>query len=214
MKITAFVPLKTNSQRVPKKNFKPLAGKPLFVHIFEALLQVPQIDEIVCWASDEVFKKDLPKGVKFVKRESYLDEDSIRTKDIITAAANQLDSDFFILAHATSPFLTANSISKGIEAILDGYDSSFSVKEIKNYCWFEGKTLNYDINNPVQTQYLESVFCEISGFFIYSKKLVLEKGRRIGDNPKMIPVSDLEAIDIDEESDYEFAKLLESTLYK
>lgn len=29
----------------------------------------------------------------------------------------------------------------------------------------------------------------------------------------MIPVSDLEAIDIDENSDYEFAKLLESALF-
>ncbi len=33
MKFTAIVPLKANSRRVPRKNFRLLVGKPLFVHI-------------------------------------------------------------------------------------------------------------------------------------------------------------------------------------
>lgn len=127
MKFTAVVPLKANSQRTPGKNFKLLVGKPLFVNIFDALLQAPEIGKVVFWASDEVFKKELPDGVKFIKRESYLDADTIKAKDIITGIVNQIDSDFYILAHATSPFITASSISKGINAIADGYDSSLSV---------------------------------------------------------------------------------------
>lgn len=214
MKFTAIVPLKTNSQRIPRKNFIMLAGKPLFLHIFETLLRVPMIDEVICWSSDEIFKNYLPSGVKFIKREKYLDGDDIKAKELFTAAAKQIKTDYFVLTHATAPFISSSSISKGISAILDGYDSSFSVKEIKNYCWFEEKTLNYDINNPVKTQDLKSIYFETSGFFIYPSSLMIGKGRRIGDNSKMIPVSDLESIDIDEKNDFEFAKLLESTLYK
>lgn len=214
MKITALVPLKTNSQRVPRKNFIMLAGKPLFMHIFETLLKVPMIDEVICWSSDEIFKDYLPQGVRFIKRDDYLDGDNIKAKDLFMAAAKQIDTDYFVLTHATAPFISSTSISKGIGAIFDGFDSSFSVKEVKNYCWYRNTTLNYELENPVKTQDLESIYFETSGFFIYPKKLMIEKGRRVGDNSKMIPVSDLEAIDIDEKSDFEFAKLLETELYK
>ena len=63
MKFTAIVPLKVNSERVPRKNFRLLGGKPLFAHIFETLLEVPLLDRIVCWSSDDFFKDLLPEGV-------------------------------------------------------------------------------------------------------------------------------------------------------
>jgi len=214
MKFVALVPLKMNSQRVPRKNFLLLAGKPLFMHIFETLLRVPMIDRVVCWSSDEIFKDFLPKGVEFIKRDSYLDGDNIKARDLFSAAAKQIDTDYFVLSHATAPFISSSSISKGINAILEGYDSSFAVKEIKNYCWYKNQTLNYSLNNPVKTQDLESIYMETSGFFIYHRDLILNEGRRIGYNPKMIKVSDIEAIDIDEKSDFEFAKLLENQLYR
>src|SRR5512143_68809 len=47
MKIVALVPMRHHSQRVPGKNYRPLAGKPLFQHIIETLLAVPEIQEIV-----------------------------------------------------------------------------------------------------------------------------------------------------------------------
>ena len=214
MKFTAIVPLKANSQRVPRKNFILIAGKPLFIHIFETLLKVPMIDRVVCWSSDEIFKDLLPDHIEFIKRDSYLDGDSVNARELFTAASDQIDTDYFVLCHATAPFIQATSISKGILSIFDGYDSAFSVKEIKNYAWFQGNTLNYSLNNPVQTQKLDSVFYETSGFFIYKRELMLAEGRRIGYQPKMIKVSDIEAIDIDEETDLEFAKLLEGQIYK
>jgi CMP-N-acetylneuraminic acid synthetase len=39
--------MRHHSQRVPGKNYRPLAGKPLYRHILETLLAVPEIDEIV-----------------------------------------------------------------------------------------------------------------------------------------------------------------------
>ena len=213
MKFTAIVPLKVNSERVPRKNLRLLAGKPLFAHIFETLLEVPLLDRIVCWSSDDFFKDLLPEGVEFIKRESYLDGNEIKAKELFTEAAKQIDTDYFVLTHATAPFIKATSISKGINAILDGYDSSFTVKEMQNYCWFDNKTLNYSLDSPVKTQNLKSVYFETSGFYIYKRELMLEEGRRIGNNSKMIEVSEIESIDIDNEEDLVFAKMFESQLY-
>ena len=45
--IAALVPMRHHSQRVPGKNFRPLAGKPLFHYILETLLTVPEIGRVV-----------------------------------------------------------------------------------------------------------------------------------------------------------------------
>ena len=214
MKFTAIVPLKANSLRVPRKNFKLLMDKPLFVHIFEKLLQVPLLERVICWSSDDVFKDLLPQGVEFIKRASYLDGNEIKAKELFIEAAKQIETDYFVLTHATTPFIRATSITKGINAILDGYDSSFAVQEMQNYCWFNDKTLNYELDNPKQTQLLKSVYFETSGFYIYKRELMLEEGRRIGNNSKMIKVSTIESIDIDNEEDLVLAKMLESQLNK
>ena len=46
-KIAALVPMRHHSQRVPGKNYRLLAGKPLYQHIITTLLAVPEISTIV-----------------------------------------------------------------------------------------------------------------------------------------------------------------------
>jgi CMP-N-acetylneuraminic acid synthetase len=43
----ALLPMKAHSERVSGKNFRPLAGKPLFRWILDTLLAVPAIDLVV-----------------------------------------------------------------------------------------------------------------------------------------------------------------------
>ena len=47
MKIVALLPIKANSNRVKGKNFRDLAGRPLFRWILDTLLSVDLIDKIV-----------------------------------------------------------------------------------------------------------------------------------------------------------------------
>ena len=46
-KVIALLPMKANSERVKGKNFRELAGKPLFKWILDELLAVPAIDKVV-----------------------------------------------------------------------------------------------------------------------------------------------------------------------
>jgi len=39
-KIAALVPMRHNSERVPGKNYRQFAGKPLYTHIIDSLLNV------------------------------------------------------------------------------------------------------------------------------------------------------------------------------
>ncbi|EOU3161776.1 hypothetical protein ACNVGH_001264 [Campylobacter coli] len=81
MKFVAVVPIYTNTSM--KKNFLLLNGKPLFLYIFETLMQTPMIDEVVCYSSNEAIKEFLPKGVLFVKRDQALDNDDVMSHDIL-----------------------------------------------------------------------------------------------------------------------------------
>ena len=45
MKLFALVPMRHHSQRVPGKNYRDLAGKPLYQHIIETLLGLEIQDE-------------------------------------------------------------------------------------------------------------------------------------------------------------------------
>jgi len=42
--IVALVPMLEQSQRVPGKNYRLLVGKPLFHHVIESLVAVPEIN--------------------------------------------------------------------------------------------------------------------------------------------------------------------------
>ena len=53
-KVVALVPMRHHSVRVPGKNYRPLAGKPLYQHIIASLLACPEIHEIVVDTDSEV----------------------------------------------------------------------------------------------------------------------------------------------------------------
>ena len=69
MKTTAFIPIKLNNERTPGKNIKPFSdGTPLCHLIQRTLLQVPEIERIVVYCSDERIRDYLLPGVEFMKR--------------------------------------------------------------------------------------------------------------------------------------------------
>ena len=62
IKIAALVPMRHHSQRVPGKNFRNLAGKPLFHYVLETLMQCPEIQQIAVNTDSEVIQKDIEKN--------------------------------------------------------------------------------------------------------------------------------------------------------
>lgn len=207
MKIVAFVPIKLKSKRLSNKNILPLGGRPLCYYIFNTLLKSKFIDNVCVYCSDEVIKKYIPKKVNFLKRDKQLDGDFIKGLDIYHAFADNVDGDIYVLAHATSPFLAIDSVDNSLDKIIKkGHDSAFSVTKHQTFAWYDGKPINYKINDIPRTQDLEPIYVETSGFFIYKREVLKKHNRRIGFNPWMQEVDNIEGIDIDTKEDFEFAK--------
>lgn len=211
MKIVALVPIKLNSQRLPHKNILPLAGHPLCWHIVNTLVKVKKIDEVYVYCSDETVEKYLPVGAIVKKRDKRLDNDLVKGSEIYRSFINDIDADIYVLAHTTSPFIKLKSIEEALDHVLKKeYDSAFSARRVQTFAWYQGKPINYDLDDVPRTQDMEPIWIETSAFFIFRKELFTKYNRRIGFHPYIQEVSGLEAIDIDEQEDYEMAlRLLE-----
>ena len=214
-KIVAVVPMKLNNSRLPNKNIKKFKnGKSLCWYILSTLLKIPYLDEVYVYCSNEEICQFLPKQVKFLKRGSDLDQDTTKINEVLKRFQEDVTADIYLMTHATAPFVNKSSIERGLVAVLSGkYDSAFAVKKIQDFMWKNGKPLNYSLDNIPRTQDIEPIYCETSGFYIYEKEIIEKYNRRIGFNPFLVEVNEIESVDIDESEDFEIADAIYNYFY-
>lgn len=209
MKTVAFVPIRLNSQRVAGKNLRLLGGEPLMCHILKTLTRVEEIDEVYVFCSDERVQELLPEGVRFLQREASLDRDTTLGREIYDSFTARVDADLYVLAHATSPFIRAATLSEALRKVHSGeFDSALSAERIQTFAWFGGRPLNYSLDDIPRTQTIEPVYIETSAFFIFPRALWTERHRRIGDRPYMAVVDRIEGLDIDYPEDFTMAEII------
>ncbi len=214
-KLTALVPMRHHSQRVPGKNYRPLAGKPLYQHIIETLLAVPEIDQIVVDTDSEPVLNGLRERfpqVQTIVRPEHLRADDIPMNEILIHDTAQFPADFYLQTHSTNPLLKAETISRAIRLLLSNYpdyDSLFSVTRWQTRFYDkDGRAVNHNPRELLQTQDLPPLYEENSCIYIFTRANLLKNRHRIGDHPLMFEIPRLEAVDIDEESDFQLADIL------
>ena len=215
MTICALVPMRHHSQRVPGKNFRSLAGKPLFHHILETLLLVPEISNIVVDTdSDPVIdgiREHFPM-VKVIDRPGNLRADDIPMNDILLYDTAQVEADLYLQTHSTNPLLRAETISRAIQAFHAHYparDSLFSVTRLQTRLYDQyGHAINHDPAVLIQTQELPPVYEENSCLYIFTRQNLQRRNHRIGDQPLLFEIDPAEAWDIDEELDFAICDFL------
>ena len=215
MNIVALVPMRHHSQRVPGKNYRPLAGKPLFHHIIETLLAVPQINQIVVDTdSDEVMAglKQYFPSVNIINRPESLRADDVPMNEILIHDTGLFPADFYLQTHSTNPLLKSESISKAVQLLRTNYPnyySFFSVTRLQTRLYDkDGTAINHNPKELIQTQDLPPVYEENSCIYIFTRENLLAKRHRISDKPLLFAIDADEAWDIDEELDFAICDFL------
>lgn len=216
MKTVAVVPMKLNNRRLPQKNTKCFTnGKPLCNYILSTLLTVDGIDDVYVYCSNPDIREFIPAGVKYLKRSESLDQDTTKMNEVLRYFAMDVAADTYVMTHTTAPFISKESIEKGLAAVASGkYDSSFAAKKLQDFLWKDGVPFNYQLNNIPRTQDLPVIYEETSGFYIYREQVITKLNRRIGDKPYIVEVGEIESIDIDELEDFMIADAVYNHLYK
>ena len=209
MKIVAIMPIKLINERCPGKNTRMLGGKPLLQYELDSLKKTGLCDSINVFCSSEDVIPFIPEGVNFIKRSKDLDLPTANFNQIFSAFVRELDSDIYVFAHATAPFISVQTMSECIEAVKSGeYDSAFCAEKIQDFLWQNGKPLNFDATNLPRTQDLQPIYKETSGVYVFTKEVFLEYGRRIGIKPFVKCVGFKEIVDIDNPEDFDLAETL------
>jgi len=214
-KLTALVPMRHHSQRVPGKNYRLLVGRPLFHHIIETLLSVSEINEVVVDTDSEPVMDGLRKnfpGVKIIDRPQGLRADDIPMNDILIHDTDLYPADFYLQTHSTNPLLKPETVSRAISLFLADYpshDSLFSVTRLQTRLYDQhGHAINHNPKELIQTQELPPVYEENSCLYIFNRANLIAKQHRISDHPLMFEIPADEAWDIDEELDFEICEFL------
>jgi CMP-N-acetylneuraminic acid synthetase len=219
--IVALVPMRHHSVRVPGKNYRALAGKPLYQHILDTLLACPEISQVVIDTDSPTISDELRQrypGVLVLKRPDHLCADTIPMNEVLLYDTSQVPADLYLQTHSTNPLLRSQTISGAIQALLanyPSYDSLFSVTRIQKRLWDSlVRPINHNPAILLRTQDLPPVYEENSCMYLFTRQTLEVRRNRLGERPYMYEMDPAEAWDIDEEMDFLVADLLLSQRLK
>ncbi|MEL7472467.1 MAG: acylneuraminate cytidylyltransferase family protein [Planctomycetota bacterium] len=220
--ITALVPMRHDSERVRGKNYRPLAGRPLFHHVVRALLGSGSISEVIIDTDSPTIADDCAEhfpSVRVIPRPEHLRDGSIPMNDVLLHDVAQggrgRADDLFLQTHSTNPFLRSETIDRALERFLasrDAHDSLFGVTRWQTRLYrADGAAVNHNPQELLRTQDLEPLFEENSNLYVFSRQTLSRHGRRIGERPMLFEIDRLEATDIDDEQGWRLAEALVAT---
>lgn len=213
--IAALVPMRHTSERVPGKNYRPLAGQPLYAHIIGALLVCPEIAQVVVDTDSpaiiEGLGQDYPQVVA-LERPEHLRDGMTPMNEILLHDTAEVEADYYLQTHSTNPLLRAETISEAVRGFLasrERYDSLFSVTRLQTRLYDKrGEAINHDPTELLRTQDLPPVYEENSCIYIFDRQTLAARGHRLGERPLMFEIDAAEAWDIDEELDFLICEFL------
>ena len=218
MRFSALVPMKGHSERLPGKNLRPFGGRPLLASVIGALADSGVVEEILV-NTDSPAIADAARGasdlVRAIERPAELCGDEVSMNRIIAHDLSVAAAEHLIQTHATNPLLRPATIraaaARYAAALASGEgDSLFSVTrhQVRLYT-ASGRAVNHDPAQLKRTQDLDPIYEENSCLYLFNRASFAAAGRRrIGHRPVMFEIDRLEAVDIDEISQFRLAEAL------
>ena len=200
-----FIPIKHNSQRVPRKNFRLFHGKPLWKHTVDKISEKHTV--YIDTDSKEIINEcnSLANVIVYERHESLLGDKTSVISLLKNFKERYQIKDYICQIHVTSPFLDLKHIQVAKDKLQEGYDSVFGVNEIRQRLWRKESYGYCPINhNPMkleQTQDLPKYYYENSYLYAF-KPHVLDNNNRIGTNPYLFEIEFPYNLDIDTEDDW------------
>ena len=174
------------------------------------------IDRIIVNTDSELIAQDALKHFSKIQinmRPAFLCGDMVPMNDILAYDIASVEAEHFLQTHSTNPLLTLKTIFNAIEAYfsaLDRFDSLFSVTRFQTRFYrSDGNPVNHDPGELMRTQDLPPFYEENSNIYLFSRKSFADAGnKRIGLKPQMFEMGKLEAVDIDDQQDWDLAEAL------
>lgn len=212
MKIKALVAVRSGSVRVENKNIRPFAGSTLLELKLKQLKRIPNLDGIVVNSNDD-FMLEIAKGLgcETVKRDEIYASNSVSMSDVYKNMAEHVDADIIAYINVTNPLLEDQTIFDAIEEFksnMGKYDSLNSAHLIKEFLFKDNLPINYDLRHQPRSQDLPDIAALNFAISIISRERMIECKNVVGYTPNIYIIDEVEATDIDNPIDFEFAEFV------
>ncbi len=220
----AIIPARGGSKRIPHKNIKHFAGKPIIAYSIEAALTSGCFDKVVV-STDDPKIADVAKhygaDVPFT-RPANISDDFATTRDVMVHAINWFSAQNQTLAnvcciYATAPFISVNDLKHTQQMLADdpSADYCFPVCEfpfpIQRGVKLD-KASHVEMFQPehfnTRSQDLEKAYHDIGQFYWGKPSAFLAGTPMFSSKAIAYPVSRNRVVDLDTPEDWEYALLL------
>jgi CMP-N,N'-diacetyllegionaminic acid synthase len=230
MRMLGIIPARGGSKRVPRKNVRPLAGRPLVLRAVDAAASAKRIQTLVVSSDDpEVLQLVEKDGrARALPRPAELAGDTSPAIDYVRHALSVLEGaapkfDGIVIIQPSSP-LTLGSDIDGTIALLEesGADTAVSMVKVGHdlhpakFKRMDGsRVLPFyeEEQGRMASHELPEAFVRNCSVYA-SRRDVIERGVIIGEDCRGFVMPRERSVDINDELDFEFAEFLCSRLEK
>lgn len=191
--ILGVTPARGGSKGVPRKNIRPLAGKPLIAWTIEAALASKRLDRYVVSTEDpEITETARRHGAEVLDRPRELATDEASTLAVLQHLISRVEADTVVLLQATSPVREEGLIDRCIERFLETKADSLATGFLCRYT-------EYGTNNR-RRQETPGFFYDDGNVYILRAENI-RRGDRFGKRIERVILDREQNVEIDEEFD-------------
>ena len=213
----AIIPARGGSKGVPRKNVRPVAGKPLLAWNIEAAVNAHTVDAVyVSTDDDEIAAVAEQYGAKVVRRPPEISGDTASSESALlhvieTLSKQGVDPEEIVFMQCTSPLTASEDIDACVEKLeSSGADSAFTAKEFFYFIWKvlpDGSCdgINHDKRFRPRRQDREPQYEENGAVYVMKTAGFLKAKHRFFGKTVMSLMPESRCFEIDTEFDLEVA---------
>lgn len=213
----AIIPARGGSKGIPRKNLKPLGGKPLIVWTIEQVLATPGLTPFVSTEDDEIAAVSRGAGAEIIERPDDLARDTTATEpvvehaiDVVTQRSERPES--VMLLQVTSPIRLPGTLSRAVtEFASSAVDSMVGVVPEPIFLWQRSPDVHalYPYENRPRRQDVtpeQERFRETGSLYLTRTEVYETQHNRLGGRIGLFVMDPAESLDIDTLEDFERAE--------
>lgn len=212
-KLTAMIPARMGSKRIPKKNIRYMIDKPLIRYAVDLALQCGKFESVwINTESEELGRYCETLGVKFHKRPAELSSDSATNRDFTYEFLKKHHCDYVVMINPTSPALRQETVDRFMDFLCNNsFDTVMSVESLQGEAFYRGEKINFTGEDKIPSQLLEPVEVVVWALTAWKRLPFLQRQEEgicpiFGETMGRFVIPKDECADLDTEEDWRIAE--------
>jgi N-acylneuraminate cytidylyltransferase len=220
MNCLAIIPARGGSKGIPRKNIRPLAGKPLIAYNIEQAKRSRYVNRLVVSTDDaEIAAVAQGYGAEVMWRPAEISGDTASSESALLHVLEYLrqsegyQPDVLVFLQCTSPLTLAEDIDGTVQALLDqGADSALAAIPFHYFLWRqadgEAVGINHDKHVRPLRQEREPQYLEAGAVYVMRVDGFLKARHRFFGKTALYVMPGERRLEIDDPADFQIAEVL------